>query len=74
MHKILVITLYFLLDVLLFSDCISPSSGATFRSCKSRLVYAGTIRVAVATRQPHVPAYTKYDVQLIKVAPDDGLI
>ena len=35
--------------------------------------------VAIATQQPEVwyrpiPAYTKCDVQLIKVAPDDGLI
>ena len=30
MHKILVIRLYFPLDALHVSDCISPSSGATF--------------------------------------------
>ena len=30
MHKILVIRLYFPLDVLHVSDCISPTSGATF--------------------------------------------
>ena len=35
--------------------------------------------VAIATQQPHVwyrhiPAYTKCDVQLIKVAPEDGLM
>ena len=30
-------------------------------------------RMAIATQQPHVSAYTKCDVQLIKVAPDDGL-
>ena len=30
--------------------------------------------VATATQQPDVSAYTKCDVQLIKVAPDDGLI
>ena len=30
MHKILVIILYFPLDALHVSDCISPSSGATF--------------------------------------------
>ena len=47
MHKILVIRFYFLLDALNFSDYISPSSGATFVSCTSHLVYAGTIRVAV---------------------------
>ena len=57
MHKILVNTLYFLLDALHVSDYISPSSGATFISCTSHLV----------------PAYTKCDVPLIKVAPDDGL-
>ena len=30
MHKILVIRLYFLLDALHVSDCISTSTGATF--------------------------------------------
>ena len=70
MHRILVIRLYFLLDALHVSDYISPSSGATFISCTSHLVYAGTIHVAVVC---DVLAYTKCDVQLIKVAPDDGL-
>ena len=73
MHKILVIRLYFLLDALHVSDYISPSSGTTFISCTSHLVFASTIRVAIAT-QRMVPAYTKCDVQLIKVVPDDGLI
>ena len=73
MHKILMIRLYFLLNALHVSNCISPSSGATFISCISHLVYADMTRVA-ATQQPDVPAYTKCDVQLIKVAPDDGLI
>ena len=58
MHKILVIRLYFPLDVLHVSDSVSPSSGATFINCTSNLVYAGTIRLAVV---------------FIKVAPDDGL-
>ena len=84
MHKILVIILYFLSDILHFSDYISPSSGATFISCTSHLVYTGICRyhtsgccMAIATQQPDVPTYTGYtkcDVQLIKVAPDDGLI
>ena len=65
MHKILVIRIYFPLDALHISDYISPSSGATFISYKS-LYIANTIRL--------VSAYTKYDVQLIKVAPDGGLI
>ena len=69
MHKILVITLYFLLGALHVSDYISPTSGATFISCY----------MAMATQQPdvwyrHILAYTKCEVQLIiKVAPDDGL-
>ena len=29
--------------------------------------------VAIATQQPDVPAYNKCDVQLIKIAPDDGI-
>ena len=54
MRKILVIRLYFLLDALYVSDYISPSSGATFISCTSHLVYAGTSGccVAIATQQP----------------------
>ena len=44
MHRILVIRLYFPLDVLHVSDCISPSSGANFISCC----------VAIATPQPDV--------------------
>ena len=45
--RISMIKLYFPLDALHVSDYISPSSGATFISCTSHLVYAGTIRVAV---------------------------
>ena len=77
MHKSLVIRLHFPLDVLHVSDYISPSSGATFISCTSYLVYAGTIRLTVVCyshKQPDVLAYNKCDVQLIKLAPNDGLI
>jgi hypothetical protein len=70
MHKIPVIRFYFPLDALHVSDYISPSSGAIFISCTSYLVH---VDMAIAIQQPHVPAYTKRDVQLIKVAPDDGL-
>ena len=80
MHKILEIGLYFPLDTLHVSESFSPSSGATFISCTSYLVYVGICRyhtsgccVAIATQQSDVSAYTKCDVQLIKVAPDDGL-
>ena len=68
MHKILVIRPNFPLDALHVSDCISPSSGATFISCTSHLVYVGTCRYlwllcgyshTTATRM--VPAYTKRD-------------
>ena len=47
MHKILVIRLYFPLDALRVSDSVGPSSGATFISRTSHLVYADTIRLAV---------------------------
>ena len=74
MHKILLIRLYFPLDALHVSGYVSPSSGATFISYTSHLVYAGICRyhmsgycVAIATQQPDVPAYTKCDVQLIKL-------
>ena len=71
MHRILVIRLYFPLEALRVSDYIIPSSAATFISCTSHLAYAGAIRLAVVR---HIPAYTKCDVQLIKVAADDGII
>ena len=67
MYKILVIILYFPLDALHVSDYISPSSGANFIGCTSHLATDTTARHMV-------PAYTKCDVQPIKVAPDDGLI
>ena len=74
MHKILVIRLYFPLDALHVSDCISPSSGTTFIGCTSHLVYADKSGCCLAiTTQCMVPAYTKCDVQLMKVVPDDGL-
>ena len=79
--EILVIRLYFPLDTVHVSDYVSPSTGAPFISCTSHFVYAGTIRLAVVWLQPHnsqtywhIPAYTKCDVQFIKVAPEDGLI
>ena len=53
MHKILVIRLYFLSDALHVSDCISPSSGATFISCTSHFIYAGTIRLSVVCLSSH---------------------
>ena len=66
MHKILVITLYFPLDALHVSDCISPSSGATFISCTSHSVYADTCHTCgTGIYRMRCTAY--------KVAPDDGL-
>ena len=72
MHKFPVIILYFPLDALHVSDYISPSSGATFISCTSHLVYAGTIRVAVVTYR-HIGIY-EMRCTAYKFAPDDGLI
>ena len=56
MHKILVIRLYFPLDALHVSDCISPSSGATFDKL---YITFGICRnvwlcMAIATQQPDV--------------------
>ena len=58
MHKILVLRLYFLLDALHVSDCISPSSGAIFYKL---YIAFGICRyhtsgccVAIATQQPDV--------------------
>ena len=69
-QNFLVIRLYLLLNALHVSDYISPPSGATFISCTSHLLYAGSLTTAARM----VPAYTKCDLQLIKVAPDGGLI
>ena len=73
-----VIRLYFPLDALHVSDYISPSLGAVFYEL---YIVFGICRyhtcgccVVIATQQPHVSAYTKCDVQLIKVAPVGGLI
>ena len=71
MNRILVIRLYFPLDALHVSDTVSPSSGATFISCTSHLVYVD--RSGCCQTYRHIPAYTKCDVQLIKISPDDGL-
>ena len=37
-------------------------------------MYKILVCVAITTQQPDVSTYTKCDVQLIKVAPHDGLI
>ena len=75
MHEIL----YFQSDTLHISDYISPSSGATFKSCTSHFVYSDMSDwcVAIATQQPDVSAYTginQMQCTAFKVAPDDGLI
>ena len=72
MHKILVIRLYFPLDVLHVADYISPSSGATFVSCTSHLCgysHATATRIVSAYTGMYQMRCTAY-----KVAPDDGLI
>ena len=78
MHKILVIRLYFPLDALHVSDCVSPPSGATFISCTSHLVYAGICRyVWLLCDYSHTTARRTGIYQMrgtaYKVVPDDGL-
>ena len=60
------IRFYFPLDALHVFEYIRPSLGANFISCTSHLVHA--------RQEPDVSAYTKCNVQLIKVTPDDGLM
>ena len=60
MHKILVIRLYFPLDALHVSDNVTPSSGATFISCTSHLVYARRIGM-------YQMRHTAYERLLLKV-------
>ena len=83
MHKIPVIRLYFPLDALHVSECISPSSGTTFINYTSYFVYVGTSGSCVAigrnisTQQPDVSACTGvYQMRctVYKISPDDGLI
>ena len=69
MHKFSVIKFIFSSDALHVSDCISPSSGATFISCTSHLVYSDTSGccVAIATQQPYCKMmHAAYNVKLIK--------
>ena len=73
MHKILVITLYFPLDALHVSDCISPSSGATFVSCIPHLVYASICRYVWLFGQTYGTGVYQMRCTAYKVAPDDGL-
>ena len=80
MHKIPVIRLYFPLDALHVSESVSPLSGATFYKLYITFGICWYVRLLCGYRNDHTtarrmaPAYTKCDVQLIKVAPDDGLI
>ena len=71
MHKILVIRLYFHYTLYMFRTVLFHLQEQPFISCMSYLVHADT---SITTQQPEVSAYTKYDIQFIKVAPDDGLI
>ena len=57
MHKILVIRLYFPLNAVHVSGDISPSSGATFISCTSHLVYTGICRYFRYVWYRHIPVY-----------------
>ena len=59
----------------MFRTILAHHQEQPFISCTSHLVYAGTSGccVAITTQQPDVSAYTKCDVQLQNVAPDDGL-
>ena len=71
MHKILVITLYFALDVLHVSDYISPSPGGTFYKLYIAFgifspSYNHTTARRIGIHQIRCTAY--------RVAPDDGLI
>ena len=79
MHTILVVRLYFPLDALHISDYVSPSSGATFISCTSHLVYAvyadtSGCCVAIAhNSQTYGIGIYQMRCTAYKVAPDDGL-
>ena len=57
-----VIKLSFPLDALHVSDYISPSSGATFISCTSHLVYAGTQYVWLLCGYSHMYSTGMYQI------------
>ena len=62
---------YFTLNAVHVSDYIRPSSGATFYKLYIVFVicryHTSGCYVAIVTQQPDVSAYTKCDVQLIKL-------
>ena len=70
--KKFLIRLYFSIYPLHISDRISPSSGAIFLKVVCRIsympVYTDTSDccMAIATQQPDVSAYTKYDIEVTK--------
>jgi hypothetical protein len=78
MHKFLWLNFIFSVDALQVSDYTGPPTGVTFYKlyvafgiCQYVCLLCG---YSHTTDRRMVPAYTKYDIQLIKVAPDDGLV
>ena len=71
MHKIFVIRLYFQYRLYMFRTVSVHLQEQSFY--KLYIAYTGICRyhmsgycVAIATQQPDISAYTKYDIQLIK--------
>ena len=80
MHKFLWLEFIFSVDALYVSDCISPSSGATFYKLHITFgicrYHTSVCCVAKATQPTDVSEYTGiYQMRCTayKVAPDDGL-
>ena len=62
------------LFIITYATCFGlfiPTSGVTFGAVHRN--WYKPVRLAVASQQPDVPAYTNFDIQLQNVAPDDGL-
>ena len=73
MQKILVIRLYFLLDVLHVSDCISPSSGTTFYKLYITFGICRYVWLLCGYSQTYGTGIYQMRCTAYKVAPEDGL-
>ena len=63
--------LYLSLSALRVSDSLVPLQERRFGAV--HCIWYKPVHLAVALQQPDVPAYTKCNVQLQNVAPEDGL-
>ena len=66
MHEILVITLYFQYTLYMFRNVLVHLQEQSFYKLYIAFCICRYHTSGIATQQPDVSAYTKYDIQLIK--------